>query len=245
MELYGLLGTLEGRRKGGHNSQINRSLYPERYSNCNLKKLFTVPVFSEKLAELVGIILGDGGITSSQLRITLNKETEPEYVDYVVGLMGETLGEKPKKFYFKGRASKTCNLILSGVGLISMLSQLGLEKGNKVTKQVKVPGWIRESPEFSRRCLCGLIDTDGCVFCHKHTSHGYFCLNLGLTYTSHSFPLLDFVYETLLAEGFNPKIQDDSVYLYREREVVKYADKIGFSNSHHMGRFNQFFERKY
>lgn len=72
-----------------------------------------------------------------------------------------------------------------------------------------------------------------------------YCLNLGLTYTSHAFPLLDFVYGTLLAEGYNPKIQDDSVYLYREAEVVKYADEIGFSNSHHRSRYNQFFEQKY
>ena len=232
-------------KKGGHVSQIRRRLRPELYKNCILKKEYSLPEYSKDQAELVGIILGDGGITESQLVITLNHELEQEYINYVADLSEKVFGEEPRKYYSSGRPGKVCDIVISGVGLIDVLSRLGLEKGNKVSKQARVPTWIIESPEFSKRCLRGLVDTDGCVFHHKHTSNGCFCFNLGLTYTSHSFPLLDFVYETLLAEGFNPKIQDDSVYLYREAEVVKYADEIGFSNSHHRSRYNQFFEKKY
>ncbi len=177
--------------------------------------------------------------------ITLNREVEQEYIDHVAQLSEELFGEKPKRYYSSGgKSGKVCDIVTSEVGLIAVLFELGLKPGNKVSMQVSVPSWVRENPDFSRKCLRGLVDTDGCVFHHRHVSNGCYCFNLGLTYTSRSFPLLDFVYETLLTRGFNPKIQDDSVYLYREAEVLKYASEVGFSNSHHRGRLDQYFKNK-
>ncbi|OGD83776.1 hypothetical protein A2572_01000 [Candidatus Collierbacteria bacterium RIFOXYD1_FULL_40_9] len=64
----------QGRSKGGVNSQINRRVNPIHYRNlgCNVAKESVTPKHSELLAETVGVILGDGGITNNQLKITLN-----------------------------------------------------------------------------------------------------------------------------------------------------------------------------
>ena len=87
MELYGPPGTPEGRRKGGRESQLRRKLYPELFKNCNIAKTFNMPGESEELAELVGIILGDGGISDYQVRISLNRELEENYLQFVASLI--------------------------------------------------------------------------------------------------------------------------------------------------------------
>lgn len=244
MEIYGPPGTKEGRSKGGRVSQLRRRLNPEEYLNCNLRKSISVPEKSIKLAELMGIILGDGGMTKTQLKITLNKEAESEYIDFVVDLVTDLFGEEPKKYYFSDDVQKICNIVFSGVQLIEILGTLGLFPGNKVLRQAKVPKWIAINNTFSKSCLRGLVDTDGCVYLHKHFSYGSNYLNLGITFTSHSRPLLDFVFTTLVTAKFHPKIQDDGVYLYRGPEVIKYANEIGFSNTHHIRRLNQFLKLK-
>ncbi|MEK7504612.1 MAG: LAGLIDADG family homing endonuclease [Patescibacteria group bacterium] len=244
MEIYGPPGTKEGRIEGGRMSQLRRRLNPKEYLNCNLRKNIPTPEKSTKLAELIGIILGDGGITNTQLKITLNKEVESEYISVVVNLLTDLFGEEPKKYYFSEHTQKVCNIVFSGVQLIEILGTLGLFPGNKVSRQAKVPEWIVIDHAFSKSCLRGLVDTDGCVFLHKHYSFGNYYLNLGITFTNHSLPLLHFVYTTLTSVGFHPKIQDDGVYLYRASEVVKYANEIGFSNTHHALRLNQFLELK-
>ena len=60
MEIYGPPGTKEGRIEGGRMSQLRRRLNPKEYLNCNLRKNIPTPEKSTKLAELIGIILGDG-----------------------------------------------------------------------------------------------------------------------------------------------------------------------------------------
>ena len=243
LELYGPPGTPEGRTKGGKISQIRRKLYPERYQNCILTKKYNIPLKSAKLAELCGIILGDGGITNGQLKITLNNETEPEYVEFVAKLINELFGESPRRYRSKS-IGKAVILCLSGVGLIKYFKSIGLKKGNKVVRQVTVPDWILKNNEYKRACLRGLFDTDGCVFHHRHESHGFPCLNFGLIFTSFSKPLLEFVQIVLTEEGFSPKIKKGRVYLYRQVESERYFSIIGSSNKHHLTRLEQVLDKK-
>lgn len=67
-EIYGPPGNAESRRKGGLVSQQRRREKPEFYRSlsCIVRNEFHKPTFSSDLAELVGIILGDGGITNTQ-----------------------------------------------------------------------------------------------------------------------------------------------------------------------------------
>lgn len=244
MELYGPLGTTEGRKKGGRISQLRRKLHPELYQNCILRKKFFLPQYSDNLAELAGIILGDGGITDYQLKISLNKETEPEYIEFVVHLIKEIFNEFPKKYYFTNRKNKVCDVCIGGVELIEFLKKIGLKKGNKVLRQAGVPRWIKKNKRYSQACLRGLMDTDGCVFYHRHTTKGFLCFNIGLAFTNHSRPLIEFFYKTLLNNGFNVKLREYAVYLYRFNEIRRYFEEIGSHNLHHLKRMKDFFEIK-
>ena len=241
LKIYGPPGTKEGRVKGGKISQQRRRLTPENYKNCKIAKNFQKLLESNSLAELVGIILGDGGITSSQLKITLNKESEYNYINYISNLELKVFGERPKLYASKkDQKYKAVNLVLTGVNLISNLNDIGLHCRNKVKEQVSVPKWITTQQNYSLACLRGLIDTDGGIFTHKHGKN----LNLGLTFTSHSIPLLNFVLQIFLKVGYHAKLAGDGIYLYRESEVVKYAREIRFSNNHHIERLNNYIKTK-
>jgi transcriptional regulator with XRE-family HTH domain len=68
------------RRKGGSVSQQRRHEQPELYGNIqDFYKQVTPPPISPKLAEFIGIMLGDGGITTNQASITSNLHHEREY----------------------------------------------------------------------------------------------------------------------------------------------------------------------
>lgn len=245
MELYGPPGTLEGRKKGGRKSQQMRKLHPELYLNCIKRKLYKFPVKSEGLAELVGIILGDGGITDYQIKITLNKETEPEYIIFVAELINKLFGEAPRKYYYiAGKKQKVCNVTINSSEVIDFFGRMGLEKGNKVLRQADVPNWIKENLEYSKACVRGLMDTDGAIYYHKHKTGGFSCFNVGLTYCSYCDPLRDFFFKVLFGLKFTPKIKGHSVYLYRKDEIKRYFDIIGSHDKHHIVRFNNFLELK-
>lgn len=237
---YGPPGTSAGRRKGGQVSQLRRKLNPEKYLNCNIAKKFKKFNKSIDLAELAGIIFGDGGLANNQLTISLNPSTEPEYVNFVINLENKIIGERPCIYTYRQKDIKEARLVITGVNLIRNLKKIGVSWKNKVKEQVDVPKWIKRENKFSIACVRGLIDTDGCVYYHKHGKY----FNIGITYTSHSVPLLKFLSQTLTNNGFCPKISGDGVYLYKESEVLKYAREIKFSNDHHLNRLNEYLKIK-
>jgi hypothetical protein len=63
-------------KKPGYNNKRNDITIPNKYSN--------------KLAEFIGIMLGDGHITPTQVTVTLGTK-EYEYVIYVAGIMKDLL----------------------------------------------------------------------------------------------------------------------------------------------------------
>lgn len=244
LELYGAPGTQDGRSKGGKMSQLRRKDHPEIYPNCNIAKNFAMPSKNRNLAEAIGIILGDGGITYDQLKITLNNEVESEYIDYVANLLEEVFKVKPKRYLPKALKAKVCNVSLTGVNLIKLLSELGIVCRNKVRDQVTVPKWITDDQQFKVACLRGLIDTDGGVYYHKRIINSTVYFNLGLCFSNSSVPLINFVSKALKELGLASKIKGAHVYLYRIDEVLEYADKVKFHNQHHIKRLNEFLRLK-
>ena len=88
--------------------------------------------------------------------------------------------------------------------------------------------------EYSAACLRGLMDTDGGVFLHKYRVNGKIYSYKKICFTNRSVPLLDFVEETLLRLGFNPKkilkVENKKVWLYNSNEVEEYLGLVGTSN---------------
>ena len=226
-KLYGFLGTTEDRKKGGRVSQERRRRDPEKYRRlgCNIKKVFTKPPRSKKLAELVGILLGDGSINNYQVRVTLDRKVDRAYAIFVRNLMHRVLGERPS--FMERSEDNTIALTISGTGLVEILEQTGLERGNKVVHQVDLPGWIRGRRNYAIACVRGLFDTDGGFYFHRKGRKQY----LGWCFASFSKPLLRSVMNILLSLGFNVKKSGEhKLFMYSLEHMSRYMRVVGSSN---------------
>ncbi len=232
-EKYGHLGTPEGRIKGGKVSQQRRREDPEKYRalGCNVRKEFALPPHSEKLAELVGIILGDGTISDYQVKIFLDRIRDEEYAVFVADLMEEILGERPSAMIPK--AENVIVLTVSGVNLVEVFEQLGLQRGDKVLHQASFPQWIQDDLIYRMACTRGLFDTDGGLYFHQKAVKKY----LGWCFASHSKPLLDGVMDTLREMRFNvKKVGEHKLYMYGLKDIFRYLDFIGSHNPKNAAR---------
>ena len=226
-QLYGLLGTIKDRVKGGRVSQQHRREYPEKYRRlgCIVKKEFQIPHHSEKLAELMGIIMGDGSINDYQVRITLDRNADREYAVFVQNLMHRVFGERPS--WIERREDNTIMLTISGAGLVEVLERIGLRRGNKVVHQINFPRWLQSKPGYRIACVRGLFDTDGGLYFHKKGRKLY----LGWCFANSSKPLLQSVMDVLLSSGFNVKKSGEhKLYMYSLEHIGRYMRVVGSNN---------------
>lgn len=225
-ELYGVVGTLEDRSKGG------KASWNKRKNDPALWKIYTKKIIEPKnsidLAEFIGIMLGDGGLTHFQCSIYLNSETDQEFAYYVRDLVLKLFGVTAKIYIH--RKHKVWRVSISSVNLVKYLTSKGLCLGNKVSLQVGVPNWIQQEVEYVKACIRGLIDTDGSFIIHRYKIRGKEYSYPRLTFSNKSQPLLDFTYKGLKLLGFNPKINRYEICLYNQNEVRKYLEVIGVRN---------------
>lgn len=196
------------------------------------------PKFSEKLAEFVGIMLGDGGIGKYQLSVTLNAKDEKEYAEFI-RLLIKRLFRVPVTVSYDTFHDSTISLIISRVGLVRYCTQkLGMKAGNKITHQVDIPDWIKRKKEYSMACIRGLIDTDGSVVIHRYRVNGKLYTYKKIAFTSRSKPLWMSVFNILREVGFKSRLHGgDEVWLDSQESVERYFRLIGSSNPKHLMRY--------
>lgn len=197
------------------------------------------PRKSSALAEMIGIILGDGSVSSRQVTITLHRFDDKYFIKYVRRLFKE-LFEIDAAIYKRER-EKTVSIVASRSQLVKFLVDMGLKVGGKVRQQVEVPHWIGESQRFTKACLRGLFDTDGCFYVDKHKYKTKIYLNAGMNFTNRSLPILHFFKDSLGRLGFHPTQKTKfSIFLRKEKEIVEYFNKIGSSNPKHLNKFRYY-----
>lgn len=202
-----------------------------------ISKPIKIPKYSEKLAEFVGIILGDGGISENQVTITLNSIDDCEYGDFVIGMVNNLFGVKPS--IHKKRGCNANNIVVSRKKLVKFCSEkLGLKIGNKVKQQVDIPQWIIKDKKFKIACLRGLMDTDGSVFTHNYRAGGKVYSYKKISFTNLSQPLRMSVYDIMKEIGLNPRLaQNKDVRLDSQEDVKKYFKLVYSSNPKHLKRY--------
>ncbi len=226
-QLHGLLGTREDRSKGGKASWNRRRENPILWKKYT--KTFWKPQDSEDLAEFIGIMLGDGGLTRFQCTIYLHTEFDKEFIEYVGNLIYRLFGSKPR--IYPSSKYKVTRLSVSGVNLVKYLTLKGLNLGNKVALQAQVPKWIEQEPGYVKKCIRGLIDTDGSFVLHRYKVKGKEYVYPKISFTNRSQPLLDFIYEGLEMFGFHPKRSYKyQVWLHNQNEVRRYLRELGTRN---------------
>lgn len=230
-QLYGNPGTPEGRRLGGLRSQ---HVHTKRKTAFKTLRTVKKPRRSERLAEFLGILAGDGHVGKYQISVVTNAETDHAHAAHVRELM-IALFSVPVSMT-KHRVDNALIVLLSSKNVVGILNAFGMPSGNKVKQQIAPPEWISKNKAYTRAYLRGLIDTDGCVYEDRHIVKGKCYSSTCIAFTNASMPLLDFVESTLRQEGFTPTRSGRDIRLRRRKEVHAYTKLIGFNNPKHRNK---------
>lgn len=235
---YGTIGDPEIRRKKWQEWWDKKG--KDNLSKWFLARTVNFPKKSEELAEFVGIMMGDGGITEWQIIITLNSETDGEYAGYVSKLIEKLFKIKPS---IKKRDSESVLMLkVSRKNLVNYCKSIGLLIGNKIRQNLDIPNWVKENKTYLIACIRGLMDTDGCIFLERHNIKGKQYCYPRLSLVSASPNLRLSVFKALREFRFSAKIRNNrSVQIEKNNEIKKYFAKIGTSNPKHRNKFEKYF----
>lgn len=209
----------------------------QKHPIINVRLPINKPKKSQDLAELVGIILGDGGISARQLTITLHRYDDKEYGLFVIKLIKKLFGVTPA--VYKNTNGLANNIVVSRTELINYcVKNLGLKIGNKVKQQVDIPKWIKNNKKFRIACVRGLVDTDGSIYNHRYSVRGKKYSYKKISFTSLSKRLARSVYGILKENGLNPgAYRNKDVRLESRDDVNMYFKVFNSHNPKHLNRY--------
>lgn len=193
------------------------------------------PKKSATLAEFIGIVMGDGGISRYQVVITLHHVDDLEYSVFVAHLIKRLFGISPAVYH--SVKNSVNDVTVSRVELVKYLHELGLPIGNKIKQGLDIPSWIIENPTFAIACVRGLVDTDGSVFTHRYKSKGTWYTYKKLSFTSMSPSLRESVYTILLKLKLHPRKTGPDIRLDSIADMRRYFKLVGTHNPKHLKRY--------
>lgn len=183
---------------------------------------------SRALAELFGVLLGDGHVGHFQTVITLGR-TERSYAEYVALLLERVCNVRP---HIGVRKGGHLDVYLGSTAFTRWLHDEGLPN-HKVRMQVNVPEWIVASPAYSEACIRGLFDTDGCIYALRH--------GIQVSFSNRSVPLLCSLQKMLKTLGYTPSaISGSQLYLTKTSDIDRFFRKIRPANEKHLRRNARF-----
>ncbi|MBU1112092.1 MAG: hypothetical protein ABIG93_05375 [archaeon] len=201
--------------------------------------------YTTELAEIVGIMLGDGCLYKAKNRknsystIITSGKNEINWINYVKILFENYFDQTFKISEIKwGLQAKNYSDTVA-----RHLIKAGLHHGNKIDNKTEIPQWIFKKKDFLSKTVQGLFDTDGCIY-NKYGSYAQIEFKFGCVKTTSS------VHKAVSELGFNPtKIQKQfnsatgkyrwRFYLSRQKEIDLFFQTIKPKNQKHQLRFQK------
>lgn len=172
------------------------------------------------LAELIGVILGDGNISefprTERLIISANSRNEG-FIKRYSGLVGEIVKKSPTV-----SLAKDSNCTRISVYQKFLSKRFGIPAGSRKKLKFETPLWIRRSGDYSKRFIRGLFEAEGSLSIHLKSG----TYNLAFTNTNPS--LLTAVYDLLKRFEFHPERRYNAVRIRRKNEVEQFLRLICF-----------------
>ncbi len=196
----------------------------------------------KELAELVGIILGDGSLYVNrkhqvyQFVITGHIKNDRQYLEkFVLPLLERNFG---KKFKIKfSRKSSAIRIRAQGRQIIEDISNLGIPIGNKLKNNVKIPSWIFSSKSLIKSCIRGLVDTDGFVAPITGRNYSYVWFSSQIPALQESFSKSMEILGIRTSKWGHRVNSAPQIYIGSKQMIEKYFNEVGFNNSYHKNRF--------
>lgn len=113
------------------------------------------------MAEILGVILGEGHLDMKTLTIAGNSDELEHYI-YLNKKIKELFGLDSKILKIKNQNSM--QLRIYSTELINFLITNNFVLGDKIKNKESLPKWIFDKPEYIGGALRGLLDTDGGIY---------------------------------------------------------------------------------
>lgn len=176
----------------------------------------------ENLAELIGIVLGDGNLykhlRTENLRVICNSK-DTIYIRRISSLITKIFHKSPSVIKRKNENATVVCLYQCKIS-----KRLDLPCGNKIKNNVGIPSWIFFNEEYMIRCLKGLFETDGCFHEDKDNYTRI------IEFKNNCMRLREDVYNALVSLRFHPQSGNNYIRLARTNEVYKFKELIDFRN---------------
>ena len=174
------------------------------------------------LAELIGVVLGDGHICvyprSEELRLVSNSNNSG-FIKRYARLMEGIFQKKPYVI-----PSKSANCTKIGFYEKYIRKRIGVPSGARKNLKIKVPEWIFENEKFIIRYLRGLYEAEGSFCVHKPTSTYKFL------FSNRNQSMLNNVYNLMRLLGFHPHRSQHQIQISKKEEVYRAIEVLGFRN---------------
>jgi hypothetical protein len=190
----------------------------------------------EKLAELVGILLGDGSLSlhedrhtlNNRLKIPFNAIEDLEYIAYVKQMISKVFGVYPILKYRKKENTADPYLFKKEI-IVFLTTDVGLMLSPKWGRAV-IPDMFLEN-NLDLCVLRGYFDTDGCVVISDNNGTRYPRLEMKICPS----PMQTQFIAILKKHGFHFGVYgcgngEVRVQLNGRKQLGKWAKEVGFSN---------------
>lgn len=190
-----------------------------------MRQLGRIPVYksfpkSEDLAEFIGVILGDGNISSflrTERLIIVGNTNNMGFIKHYNNLTFKIFNKKPTISKIKDTNAIRISLYQKFIA-----KRLGIPTGNRYKYQFILPKWISKKRVYMIKLLKGLFEAEGSLSIHKKT----YTYNFQFKNINQS--LLRTVTNGLIYLGYNPEVRIDSIRLRKRKEVDSFKNLIRF-----------------
>ena len=197
---------------------------------------------NEELAELMGVMLGDGCLSTYtnqkkyMIYIAGHKVDDFEYHNINTRKLFKSVFNKDIKICFR-KDENTLFIRFSDKKIFHQFQELGVAVGWKYD-HIHVPSYLRNSDRLMFAFLRGLIDTDGSVvFSKQHRGIPYYPR---IEIASKSRPFLIEIMEFLREKGFygsvSKKMINARLEIPGKKNLALWMEKVGFSNPKHFNK---------
>lgn len=175
---------------------------------------------NENLAELIGVVLGDGHIEkfprTERLIISANSKNQG-FIDRYSNLVQDIFNKEPTIMKSAINGGTRISIYQKHIS-----SRLAIKTGSRLNYEIDVPYWIACRKKFILAYLRGLFEAEGSFGVHKATyTHK-------LSFSNHNKFILGNVYRLLKKIGFSPSIDRCRVQLSKKNEVYRCMELIQF-----------------
>ncbi len=198
------------------------------------------PKINIELAELIGIILGDGSINiypkinNWRLKITLDSIKDIEYVNYIKNLIYNIFKEKVIIRFRKNE--NTVDIFLFKRDIIRYFLKIGLKKSPKWERAIIPKQFLTK--ELEKYVLRGLFDTDGSLVITNNNGTVYPRLEVKICPSPMQNQFINILKRNNFNFGvYNIRKGQVRIQMNGQKELKKWCELIGFSNNKHIRKF--------